>query len=374
MKKLFRISATLFTAAIFCFFTTMCTDDDNSKKNDGGVPADGDAAKTLYLAGGCFWGLESFLKALPGVLDTEVGYANGKTANPSYEDVCKKNTGHAETVRVRYDASVLPTETLLDAFFSVVDPTTLNRQGADAGTQYRSGIYFSDECDAGTIRAAVAAQQLAHVGVPVVTEVLPLSNFYSAEEYHQDYLDKNPAGYCHIPRDAAKKFLENLAAAKTPDAGTLIAEKNYRAAGTDELRARLTPEQFAVTQENATERPFANAYFDHFQKGIYVDVTSGEPLFSSEDKFESGCGWPSFAKPIAESVVSEKTDTSHNMVRTEVRSRGGNAHLGHVFEDGPKALGGLRYCVNSAAIRFIPYEKLDEEGYGYLKYLFEKKK
>lgn len=348
----------------------MCTE--NSKTNEG-VPANADAAeiKTIYLAGGCFWGLESFLKKLPGVLDTEVGYANGNTENPTYEDVCGNDTGHAETVRVRYDSSVLPAGTLLDAFFSVVDPTTLNRQGADAGTQYRSGIYFSDESDAETIRAALDEQRKKY-GVPVVTEALPLRSFYSAEDYHQDYLDKNPRGYCHIPRDAAAKFLEKLDAAKKPDAGTLIAGKNYRAADEEDLRARLSPLQFAVTRQNATERPFENEYFNHFQKGIYVDITSGEPLFSSEDKFESGCGWPSFSKPIAESVVTEKIDKSFGMTRTEVRSRSGDAHLGHVFEDGLQVLGGLRYCINSAAIRFIPYEKLDEEGYGYLKNLFEK--
>ncbi|MCQ4636574.1 peptide-methionine (R)-S-oxide reductase MsrB [Anaerovorax odorimutans] len=321
----------------------------------------------LYLAGGCFWGLEAYLKKLPGVCGTIAGYANGNTKNPTYEEVCYKNTGHAETVRVTYDTEVLPTETLLKAFFRVVDPTSVNRQGNDWGVQYRSGIYYTDEGDLPAILAAIEKQREKY-GQPVATEVLPLDNFFPAEEYHQDYLGKNPGGYCHINLGDADAFIEEEGLAA--DLDQLIRKEDYPLPDEQELKKRLTAIQYEVTQNNGTERPYTNEYAPVFDEGIYVDIATGEPLFSSKDKFELGCGWPSFAKPIVPQVVAERTDNSLHMTRTEVRSRAGDCHLGHVFEDGPPALGGLRYCINSAALRFIPYSDLDREGYGYLKKLF----
>lgn len=329
-----------------------------------------DNLHTIYLAGGCFWGIEAYMKKLPGVRDTDVGYANGNTENPTYEQVCYDNTGHAETVKVVYDPALISTEQLLDGFFKVVDPTSINRQGNDRGSQYRSGIYYVDEADK-AIAESAAARQKEKYKDPVVTEILPLNQFYLAEDYHQDYLDKNPGGYCHINLNATDEFIGEEGLGMSDDLSVLIRPEDYPVPDDQVLKEKLTDIQYQVTQNNDTERPYTNEYAATFDKGIYVDVVTGEPLFSSEDKFESGCGWPSFSKPIIPEVVTEHTDTSFNMKRTEVRSRAGDTHLGHVFDDGPKDLGGLRYCINSASIRFIPFDELETEGYGYLKPLFD---
>lgn len=308
----------------------------------------------IYLAGGCFWGAEKYIASVRGVLDTQVGYANGTTTNPTYEDVCRRNTGHAETVKVVYDPAVVPLGFLLSLYYEAIDPTSVNRQGNDRGIQYRTGIYFTDEKDLPVIRQSIEGLQ-QKLDKPVAIEVVPLEHFYPAEEYHQKYLDKNPGGYCHIGRDKFKKAssaIVNPALYQLPDKAA--------------LRAALTPAQYEVTQQSATEPPFKNEFWDQHKIGLYVDITTGEPLFTSTDKFDSGCGWPSFSKPIDPNVVREKSDLTHGMVRTEVRSRAGDAHLGHVFTDGPRDKGGLRYCINSAALRFIPKEDMDREGYGYL--------
>ncbi len=313
----------------------------------------------IYLAGGCFWGMEKYLSSIRGVLSTEVGYANGRTLHPTYEDVCHKNTGHAETVRVEYDPEVISLRFLLQLYFEAIDPTAVNRQGADVGVQYRTGIYYTDPADLPVIQEAIGELQKT-LDRPVAVEVKPLENYSPAEEYHQKYLDKNPGGYCHIGPD---KFARAARA--------LVDPEDYAPPEQAKLRETLTDIQYRVTQEDATEPPFANEYWDLFRPGIYVDVTTGEPLFLSTDKFESGCGWPSFAKPIDPRVLRERLDTSHGMRRIEVRSRVGDAHLGHVFDDGPKELGGRRYCINSAALKFIPKEEMEKEGYGYLLGLLE---
>lgn len=313
----------------------------------------------IYLAGGCFWGLEKYLSLIPGVTGTQVGYANGKTPNPRYEDVCHRNTGHAETVKVNYDSAILPLNALLTLYFDAIDPTTLNRQGNDVGSQYRTGIYYTDEADLPPIQDALKALQTKY-RKPLALEVTPLVNYSPAEDYHQRYLDKNPGGYCHI---GPQKFEK---------AARAIVNRPYTRPSREELTDRLTETQYAVTQNNATEPPFHNEYWNTFREGIYVDITTGEPLFSSDDKFESGCGWPSFYKPIDPRVVKELKDTTHGMIRTEVRSHAGDAHLGHVFTDGPKDKGGLRYCINSASLRFIPREEMEPQGYGYLLTLIKK--
>ena len=315
----------------------------------------------LYFAGGCFWGTEHFFKQIRGVISTEVGYANGTLQHaPSYEEVCSGNTGFAETVKIVYNPQVVDLKLLLQLYFKTIDPTSLNKQGNDVGDQYRTGIYYTDAGVKTTIDEAIAALA-KNYKKPIVVEVSPLKNFYQAEEYHQDYLDKNPRGYCHIPTKlfevARKANPEHIKFKKPTEA---------------ELRSRLTKEQYAVTQQNATETPFANEYWDEQREGIYVDITTGEPLFSSLDKFQSGCGWPSFAKPIDKKLIAEKEDKSYHMIRTEVRSKLGDAHLGHVFDDGPKQLGGLRYCINSASLRFIPKEDMEKEGYGEYLVLFKK--
>ena len=313
----------------------------------------------IYLAGGCFWGTEKYLSSIRGVLSTQAGYANGKTENPTYEEVCYRNTGHAETVRVVYDSTIIPLEFLLKLYYESIDPVSVNRQGGDQGAQYRTGIYYVDDGDLQVIRRSLAQLQERY-GKPVAIEAEPLRNFSPAEEYHQNYLDKHPEGYCHISKAKLEKAAKSV-----------VNPAAYKAPGPDALRKRLTATQFEVTQNSATEPPFQNEFWDSFQPGIYVDVTTGEPLFASSDKFESGCGWPSFSKPIDPDVIHEKQDTSYGMRRTEVRSRTGNAHLGHVFNDGPKKAGGLRYCINSASLRFIPREEMAREGYGYLLDLFE---
>lgn len=309
----------------------------------------------IYLAGGCFWGVEGYFKRIEGVVDTECGYANGNTKNPSYEEVCRKNTGHAEAVRIDFDDNIISLEDLLIYYFRIIDPISVNKQGNDVGTQYRTGIYYTDEGQLPIINAALKREQEKYID-KIAVEVLEIENFYDAEEYHQNYLDKNPNGYCHI----------NLEWANEP----IVRSENYKRENDESLKNRLTDLQYDVTMNAATEAPFRNEYWDSFERGIYVDITSGEPLFFSTDKFESGCGWPSFSKPIQKDLVKYKEDLSLGRRRIEVRSNSADAHLGHVFNDGPAELGGLRYCINSAALKFIPLEKMEEEGYGYLiKYL-----
>ena len=307
---------------------------------------------TIYLAGGCFWGVEGYFKRIEGVKGTTCGYANGRTENPSYEDVCRHDTGHAETVKVDFDDKVISLEDLIIYYFRIIDPVSVNKQGNDVGTQYRTGIYYTDESQLPVIKAAIEREQRKY-NEKIAVEVLPIENFYSAEEYHQDYLDKNPNGYCHI----------NLSLADEP----IVRSEKYKRKTDNELKESLTPLQYDVTVNAATERPFDNEFNSNFERGIYVDITSGEPLFFSTDKFESGCGWPSFSKPIQKDLVKYSEDLSLGRRRIEVRSNAADAHLGHVFDDGPSELGGLRYCINSAALRFIPFDKMDEEGYGYLK-------
>ncbi|MBR0599988.1 peptide-methionine (R)-S-oxide reductase MsrB [Clostridiales bacterium BAD-6] len=310
--------------------------------------------KEIYLAGGCFWGLQKFLDEISGVLETEVGYANGRTQCPTYEAVCYSNTGHAETVKVIYDSAVLSLTRLLSLYYKVIDPTALNRQGHDVGSQYRTGIYYVDPEDQPVIRQSLDLLQKEYQK-PIAVELKPLENYSPAEEYHQKYLNKNPGGYCHI---GAEHF--DLAR------NSIVDPMDYQAASDGELKEKLSPLQYDVTMKHATEAPYANEYWNHYEEGIYVDITTGEPLFTSKDKFEA-CGWPSFSKPIDPGVVKSRKDRSLGMVRDEVSSRVGNAHLGHVFQDGPMELGGMRYCINSASLRFVPKDKMAEEGYA--KYL-----
>ena len=315
----------------------------------------------IYFAGGCFWGTEHFMKQIAGVYVTQAGYANGTVENPTYKQVCSGATGFAETVQVVYDKEQIALSDLLQLYFKTIDPTTLNRQGGDVGTQYRTGIYYTDKADLEIIKTELAKLAESY-NKPLRIEVEPLKNFYPAEDYHQDYLDNNPTGYCHInPKlfQLAREFKPSKKQTKPDEA---------------ELRKLLTPLQYEVTQKNGTEPPFQNAYFDEFRPGIYVDIVTGEPLFVSSDKFESGCGWPSFSKPIDGSRIAERTDKSHGMERVEVRSSVGDSHLGHVFTDGPAESGGLRYCINSAALRFVPKEKMAAEGYADYLDLVEDKK
>lgn len=277
------------------------------------------------------------------------GYANSSIANPTYRQVCTGQTGAAETVKVDYDDMAVGLSDLLTLYFKSIDPTAVNHQGGDYGTQYRTGIYYTSAADQSVVEAMLSTLQRRY-SRPLAVESGPLINFYPAEEYHQDYLEKNPGGYCHV--DPAL-FEEAKALGKRPAAGE----------SREELRRRLTPLQWEVTQHGATERPFDNEYDHEFRRGIYVDITDGTPLFLSTAKYDSGCGWPAFTRPIDRTLVTEHLDLSYGRRRTEVRSSSSDAHLGHVFPDGPANEGGLRYCINSAALRFIPLEQMAREGY-----------
>ena len=311
----------------------------------------------IYLAGGCFWGTQKYIQLLEGVLDTVVGYVNGDTEQTCYEAVCH-GSGHAEAVEVTFDSDRISLLELLKEFYRTIDPTSHYRQGMDVGIQYRTGIYYLEQYQKDIIAQSLKELQKQYQK-PVVVENLSLQHFCLAEEYHQNYLNKNPTGYCHIN-------IEKIVKEKS----RIVDETKYHKPSNETLKEMLTPLQYAVTQQNETEPPFQNLYCDMEKEGIYVDITTGEPLFRSADKFQSDCGWPSFTKAIDPNTIQEYDDLSHNMIRTEVRSRCGNAHLGHVFEDGPKQKGGLRYCINSAALRFIAKEDMEKEGYGeFLKFL-----
>ena len=330
--------------------------------------------KEIYLAGGCFWGTELYVDLIYGVISAESGYANGTTANPSYREVCS-GSGHAEAVHVVYDPHVVNLDQLLTAFYDSIDPTTKDRQGNDIGRQYRSGIYYvpnadgSESADAAVIRTSLDALQ-QRIGKPLAIEVAPIVNFYRAEDAHQEYLTKNPNGYCHISPALIAKMREKRAAAER--AAAAKPTRTFEKPSDEELKARLTGMQYAVTQQKATEPAFRNEYDHEFREGIYCDITTGEPLFISADKYDSGCGWPAFSRPIDSALIAEHEDRSYGMVRTEVTAAGSGAHLGHVFDDGPAATGGLRYCINSASLRFIPKEEMEAEGYGDYLYLLEK--
>ena len=329
--------------------------------------AENSALHEIYVAGGCFWGVEEYFSRIPGVVETCVGYANGHTPYPDYRSVCSGLTGHAETVRVRYDSAMVSLATLVGHFFRIIDPTCINRQGNDIGTQYRTGIYYSSATDKDGIAAFMADIQGKYTK-PLAVELLPLQNFWPAEEYHQHYLKKNPGGYCHIDFSSLNG-MDDVVATENSALDDVLSPSRYHKPSDEELRKTLSPEAYRITQQAGTERAFTGQFWEHKEAGIYVDIVTGEPLFSSADKFDSGCGWPSFSQPVDDAVTTVRLDTSHGMRRVEVRSRVGDSHLGHVFNDGPLELGGLRYCINSAALRFIPVDKMDEEGYGALKAL-----
>ncbi len=309
--------------------------------------------KIIYLAGGCFWGTAHLFSLVPGVSEAEAGYANSIVAHPTYKEVCTGDTHAAETVKVVYNPDEVSLSSLLRLYFKSIDPISLNKQGGDVGTQYRTGVYYADPADAPVIEAELATLARRHTQ-PLAIEFGPLENFYPAEEYHQQYLYKNPNGYCHVNPNLFK------------EAKNLVMDKdnsNVSVESREDLRRRLTPLQWEVTQNGATERPFINEYDHEFRPGIYVDITDGTPLFVSSEKYDSGCGWPAFSRPIDDSLISEHLDTSYGRIRTEVRSAKSGSHLGHVFPDGPANKGGLRYCINSASLRFIPKDDMVKEGY-----------